>query len=179
MTTIEMPAWQLVSIAVTILGAFAGLVKVMVMQMERRLDQRFAITDKDSERLRTLEISFERLRGDMPVHYVRREDYVRGQTVIEAKLDALALKLENRSTKRTEAMNIDAAKTRRESLRWYIIKTLDTSRPVDPHEAIVLSTIQGIYPDATTMELRRELDYLADRSLVTLDKSPTVCGSAA
>ena len=41
-------------------------------------------------------------------------------------------------------MNIDAAKTRRESLRWYIIKTLDTSRPVDPHEAIVLSTIQGI-----------------------------------
>ncbi|MFK3641416.1 hypothetical protein [Pseudomonas protegens] len=94
MTTIEMPAWQLVSIAVTILGAFAGLVKVMVMQMERRLDQRFAITDKDSERLRTLEISFERLRGDMPVHYVRREDYVRGQTVIEAKLDALALRLE-------------------------------------------------------------------------------------
>lgn len=47
-------------------------------------------------------------------------------------------------------MNIDAAKTRRESLRWYIIKTLDTSRPVDPHEAVVLSTIQGIYPDATT-----------------------------
>jgi len=94
MTTIEMPAWQLVGIAVTILGAFAGLVKMMVMQMERRLDQRFALTDKDSERLRTLEISVERLRGDMPVHYVRREDYVRGQTVIEAKLDALALKLE-------------------------------------------------------------------------------------
>ncbi|NBF12865.1 hypothetical protein [Pseudomonas sp. Fl4BN1] len=94
MTTIEMPAWQLVGIAVTILTAFAGLVKMMVMQMERRLDQRFAITDKDSERLRDLEISVERLRGDMPVHYVRREDYVRGQTVIEAKLDALALKLE-------------------------------------------------------------------------------------
>lgn len=76
-------------------------------------------------------------------------------------------------------MNIDAAKTRRESLRWYIIKTLDTSRPVDPHEAVVLATIQGIYPDSTTMELRRELDYLADRQLVTLDKKPNgiwVCG---
>ena len=55
-------------------------------------------------------------------------------------------------------MNIDAAKTRRESLRWYIIKTLDTSRPVDPHEAVVLATIQGIYPDSTTLELRRELE---------------------
>jgi hypothetical protein len=31
----------------------------------------------------------------MPLHYVRREDYVRNQTVIEAKLDALALRLEN------------------------------------------------------------------------------------
>ncbi len=76
-------------------------------------------------------------------------------------------------------MNIDPAKARRESLRWYILLTLNTSRPVDPHEAVVLSTIQGIYPDATQMELRRELDYLADRSLVTLNKQPSgvwICG---
>ncbi|MCS5517670.1 hypothetical protein [Pseudomonas qingdaonensis] len=74
---------------------------------------------------------------------------------------------------------IDPAKARRESLRWYILLTLNTSRPVDPHEAVVLSTIQGIYPDATAMELRRELDYLADRSLVTLVKQPSgvwICG---
>ena len=30
----------------------------------------------------------------MPLHYVRREDYIRGQSVIEAKLDALGSKLE-------------------------------------------------------------------------------------
>lgn len=74
---------------------------------------------------------------------------------------------------------IDAAKARRESLRWYILLTLNTSRPVDPHEAVVLSTIQGIYPDATAMELRRELDYLADRNLVTIRKQPSgpwICG---
>ncbi|KPA91382.1 hypothetical protein PF66_02265 [Pseudomonas asplenii] len=70
-------------------------------------------------------------------------------------------------------MNIDPAKVRREALRWYILRTLDTSRPVDPHEAVVLSTVQGIYPDATALELRRELDYLADRSLVTVVKSPS------
>lgn len=76
-------------------------------------------------------------------------------------------------------MNIDQAKVRRESLRWYIILTLNTSRPVDPHEAVVLSTIQGIFPDATSLELRRELDYLADRGLVTLNKQPSgvwICG---
>lgn len=76
-------------------------------------------------------------------------------------------------------MNIDPAKARRESLRWYVILTLNTSRPVDPHEAVVLSTIQGIFPDATTLELRRELDYLKDRSLATLDKQPSgvwICG---
>ena len=35
------------------------------------------------------------LKADMPLQYVRREDYVRNQTVIEAKLDAVALKIEN------------------------------------------------------------------------------------
>ncbi len=74
---------------------------------------------------------------------------------------------------------IDPAKARRESLRWFILLTLNTSRPVDPHETVVLSTIQAVYPDATPMELRKELDYLKDRSLVTLDKQPSgqwICG---
>lgn len=68
---------------------------------------------------------------------------------------------------------IDVNRTRRESMRWYLLLTLNNSRPVDPHEALVLSTIQGIYPDATQHEVRRELDYLKDRSLVTLDKQPS------
>ncbi|MBU0809628.1 MAG: hypothetical protein KKD30_05315 [Gammaproteobacteria bacterium] len=74
---------------------------------------------------------------------------------------------------------IDLAKARRESLRWYILLILNTSRPIDPHEAVVLSTIQAMYPDATLLELRRELDYLEHRSLVTLNKQPSgqwICG---
>lgn len=95
MTNIEMPAWQLLSIAITVLGAFAGLLKLLLNQLERRLDQRFEVVAMDSDRLRQVELGIERLRGEMPLHYVRREDYVRNQTVIEAKLDALALRLEN------------------------------------------------------------------------------------
>ncbi|KPA90619.1 hypothetical protein AB3464_25120 [Pseudomonas asplenii] len=95
MTTIEMPVWQLVGTAATLLAMFAGLVKVLLAQMENRLDERFEAVARDSERLRTVEIGLERLRGEMPLHYVRREDYVRNQTILEAKLDTLALRIEN------------------------------------------------------------------------------------
>ncbi|WP_426111292.1 hypothetical protein [Pseudomonas sp. DSP3-2-2] len=76
-------------------------------------------------------------------------------------------------------MSIDAPKIRRESMRWYILLTLNTSRPIDPHEALVLSTIQAVYTDATPLELRTQLEYLKDRSMVTLDKTPSgpwICG---
>ncbi|WP_265535391.1 hypothetical protein [Pseudomonas saponiphila] len=102
MTTIELPLWQMIGITATVLAMFAGLVKLLLAQMESRLEQRFAMMDKrfegvskDSERLRDVELRLERLKGEMPLHYVQREDYVRNQTVLEAKLDALALKLEN------------------------------------------------------------------------------------
>ncbi|WP_027360384.1 hypothetical protein [Desulforegula conservatrix] len=68
---------------------------------------------------------------------------------------------------------LDQAKTRREQIRWYIILTLNNARPIGAYEEVVLSTIQGIYPDATTMEVRKELDYLADRKLVDLIREPS------
>lgn len=70
-------------------------------------------------------------------------------------------------------MNVDPAKVRRESMRWNILLTLNNARPVGAYEELVLATIQGIYPDATALELRRELDYLADRVLVELKKEPS------
>ena len=68
---------------------------------------------------------------------------------------------------------IDQARVRREALRWLILLTLNNARPIGAYEELVLSTIQAIYPDATALELRRELDYLADRSLVELKKEPS------
>lgn len=67
---------------------------------------------------------------------------------------------------------VDQAKVRRESMRWNILLTLNNARPIGAYEELVLSTIQAIYPDATALELRRELDYLAGRSLVELKKEP-------
>jgi hypothetical protein len=70
-------------------------------------------------------------------------------------------------------MQIDAAKARRESMRWNILLILNTARPVGAHESLVLATLQGVYPDASPLELRRELEYLSDRSLVELKKDPS------
>lgn len=68
---------------------------------------------------------------------------------------------------------IDHAKVRREALRWLILLTLNNARPMGAHEGPVLSVAQAIYPDATPLELRREMDYLHDRELVKVTKSPS------
>lgn len=57
-------------------------------------------------------------------------------------------------------------------MRWNIILTLNNARPIGAYEELVLATIQGIYPDASILELKRELDYLDDRKLVDLTKEP-------
>lgn len=57
-------------------------------------------------------------------------------------------------------------------MRWLIILTLNNARPIGAYEELVLATVQGMFPDATALEVRRELDYLADRGLVDLRKEP-------
>jgi hypothetical protein len=48
-------------------------------------------------------------------------------------------------------MQIDLAKTRRESLRWLIILTLNNARPVGAFEGPILYVAQSEYPDATPL----------------------------
>lgn len=67
----------------------------------------------------------------------------------------------------------DHAKIRRESMRWNLINTLNKFRPYTTAEQRLTEVMQAIYPDATMHEVRRELDYLADRKLVDLKKEPS------
>lgn len=68
---------------------------------------------------------------------------------------------------------IDQAKVRRESLRWYLLLALYNARPEEVVEDIIQATMRSIYPDVTPLEVRKELDYLADRELVQLRKEPS------
>lgn len=93
--TLQIELWQLLSLIMAGCGALATLGKILLMQIDKRLEQRFGMVERDIENWRRLEREFQDMRADLPLQYVRRDDYVRNQTVIEAKLDALALKLEN------------------------------------------------------------------------------------
>lgn len=77
----------------------------MLSQVEQRWAERDAalkkaLSDHANEEKKTatalsaLERDFLKWQAELPINYVRREDYVRGQSVIEAKLDALYSKLE-------------------------------------------------------------------------------------
>ena len=64
-------------------------------------------------------------------------------------------------------------KARREGMRWHLVNTLHKARPYTTSEVFLLDVMRGIYPDATALELRQQLDYLADRKMVELNKQPS------
>ena len=114
---VTLDLWHVISLAVSFFGASAAAGKLLLSQTQRHLDTRFtaqqtaraANHDQVSRRLDSMEEAARsemgnwqrierdllKLQADMPLHYVRREDYIRGQSVIESKLDGLALKIEN------------------------------------------------------------------------------------
>ena len=114
--TVQVEFWQLITLLLSFLGFLFAAGKLLLPQIDRRLTERFETIEKareegqatwratftqhiDEERretdlLRNIEREFLRFQAELPLQYVRREDYVRGQSVIEAKLDALYNKLE-------------------------------------------------------------------------------------
>lgn len=67
---------------------------------------------------------------------------------------------------------IDLEKIRREQLRWLLVLVLDRARPYGLHESVLLGAAQDQFRDASALEVRRALDYLEDRRLVIIKRSP-------
>ena len=65
----------------------------------------------------------------------------------------------------------DMERARREHLRWLILLTLNNARPIGAAEALILTVAQAIYPDATPLELRREMEYLDARKLIDISRT--------
>ena len=114
--TVQLEFWQLITLLLAFLGFLFAAGRLLLSQIDRRLDDRFVTIEKaredgqaswrqtftqhieeerrETDLLRNIEREFLRFQAELPLQYVRREDYVRGQSVIEAKLDALYNKLE-------------------------------------------------------------------------------------
>ena len=71
-------------------------------------------------------------------------------------------------------LNYSAAvlKARREAIRWHLLSVIDLSRPAGIYTESLLPVIQTVYPDATHQEIRRELDYLEAREMVSIARDP-------
>ena len=115
--TLTIDFWQLLGLIFSGIGALWAVVKVTATQAQAHLDERFEAQEKSrtenhaamDKRLNAIETTnrqeagnwqrMEReilqLKAELPLNYVRREDYVRGQSIVEAKLDGLATKIDN------------------------------------------------------------------------------------
>lgn len=60
-----------------------------VSQFQHSLTERHQNQLKVNEKVEELEKQLNTLVAELPLKYVLREDYIRGQTVLEAKMDAL------------------------------------------------------------------------------------------
>ncbi|MFE8103578.1 hypothetical protein RBA71_19125 [Brenneria goodwinii] len=67
----------------------------------------------------------------------------------------------------------DGLRARRESMRWNVLVTLNKARPYTSNEILLLDMMRAIYPNTTELDLRRELDYLADHQMIALVKPPS------
>lgn len=100
---------QIVMAIAAIFGGYWALLRSVVGQFKEHLRQKFEAQDKAREEGRaelrgklqeleqhTREIERQHLKllADLPMNYVRREDHIRMETVINAKLDALSSKIE-------------------------------------------------------------------------------------
>ena len=85
--------WQVIGICLGIMAAWSVIIitalRVMFARWERRLDEKIDTLNKLPESVQALEKDFLRLQADLPLSYVRREDYIRFDTVTNVKLDRM------------------------------------------------------------------------------------------
>lgn len=103
--TVAIDWWHLLGAIASLIGAFYALVKVIVAQFNKNLDIRFKAQDQVrsvaqgewtrrfdalEEGQHTLEDRFNSHLQSLPLDYQRREDAIRQEVAIIARLDGLA-----------------------------------------------------------------------------------------
>ena len=113
---VQVEFWQLVGLLLGFLATCAAGGKLLLSQTKTHIDEQFIAQEKarvtghdqlakrldgiesvnreEAQQWQRVERELLNLKADLPLQYVRREDYIRGQSVIEAKLDGLVAKLE-------------------------------------------------------------------------------------
>lgn len=81
-------------IGLSLLGTAAAAGRWLIAQAQQKTDAQVTRLLDDSRQWERVEMSLMELRIELPERYVRREDYIRGQTVVETKIDRVFEQLE-------------------------------------------------------------------------------------
>ncbi len=100
--TVSIDLWQLVvgllSAVTALIGGFWVIGERMFSRFEGHVQEQLGTMKESIDQENAARVQLEKdvllLKADLPLAYVRREDYIRNQTVIESKLDSIASKLE-------------------------------------------------------------------------------------
>jgi hypothetical protein len=104
--SLDLTLSHLIQFGLLFVGAVWTLLKLITAARDRRLDERLsALTEAirslttdlrlQSDERAKMERDFMAFKAEMPLHYVRREDYVPAMAAIMARLDAITLRFEN------------------------------------------------------------------------------------
>lgn len=90
--------WQIVGIAITVLGAFWGIATALLKSTQRHINEKFEQMSRhmsqQDESTRRIERDLMDLKVELPRDYVRREDHTQVIATIMTKLDAFQLRVE-------------------------------------------------------------------------------------
>lgn len=88
-------------------GALFAAIKWLLDRYQKHLDERFKNLEKtiseESQKADEIEKYLLRLERDLPKEYVRKEDAIRSETVLHAKVDSIGEKLERWRLEMTNA----------------------------------------------------------------------------
>ena len=101
--------WEVLTLIGTVSATFIALGRLWLKQAEQRLDERFSSMEQARQQAqqhwldqfaglnhnaRQVELRFAQLLADLPLQYQRREDAIRQEVAVIARLDALAGKVD-------------------------------------------------------------------------------------
>lgn len=108
--TVQLELWHLITLLLAFFSCVGVFGKVLLSQFEKRLDERFSAQelvrkesqerwDEEFKKIEELARKNERdllqLRVHLVENFVSRPDHIRGQSVLELKIDGLAKTFEN------------------------------------------------------------------------------------
>ena len=85
--TIQVDFWHLMGLLLSFIGTLATFGMVLIKQIDARIDHQ-------NDRVSKIETSLNETLTKLPLEYQRREDAIRFETVLNAKLDAIGTRIE-------------------------------------------------------------------------------------